>query len=136
ADVLRFPPPDFSVRWYESFFASQSWREATLLSIKLAAFSAALSVVLGTMAALAIVRGRSSLMKPLLALSLSPLVVPPMVIGVALYQPFASFGIIGTSHGIVLGHTIGGLPYLIIIVTAALSTINPSYERAAASMGA
>lgn len=135
-EVLSFPPTTFSVRWYQSFFSSSSWMDSTFLSIKLAAVSAALSILMGTCAAIAIVRGRPGLMTPLMALSLSPLVVPPMVIGVALYQPLAQFGLIGKSSAIVIGHTIGGAPYLIIIVTAALSTINLSYERAAASMGA
>lgn len=136
ADILKFPPRDFSTRWYQTFFSSQSWMDSTFLSIKLAICSAVLSILLGTSAAVAITRGRGGLMAPLMALSLSPLVVPPIVVGVALYQPFAQFGLIGTSYAMIIGHTIGGVPYLIIIVTAALSTINPSYERAAASMGA
>jgi putative spermidine/putrescine transport system permease protein len=64
------------------------------------------------------------------------MIVPPIVIGVAMYQPLANWGLIGQETAVVIGHVIGALPYLVIIVTAALGNLNPAYERAAASMGA
>jgi putative spermidine/putrescine transport system permease protein len=136
ADVLRFPPPGWSLRWYESYFTDESWIEATELSIRLAVITTVVSAVLGTLAAIALVRGTPALRATLSGLLLSPMIVPPIVIGVAMYQPLANWGLIGQETAVVIGHVIGALPYLVIIVTAALGNLNPTYERAAASMGA
>jgi putative spermidine/putrescine transport system permease protein len=136
ADVLRFPPPGWSLRWYESYFTDESWIEATELSIRLAVITTVVSAVLGTLASIALVRGTPALRATLSGLLLSPMIVPPIVIGVAMYQPLANWGLIGQETAVVIGHVIGALPYLVIIVTAALGNLNPTYERAAASMGA
>lgn len=134
-DVLRFPPPGYSMRWFLNYFNNASWIEATILSVRLAVATSIVSTLLGVAAAFALSRGRGLLRSVSLGVILSPLIVPPIVLGVALYQPFAQLGLIGTETAVVIGHVIGALPYVFIIVSAGLQNVDPSYGRAAQSMG-
>jgi len=136
ASFLRFPPPDLSLRWYDSFFNDGVWRGAMGLSLQIAILTTIVSTVLGTLSALAFRAdwrfGRALVM----GLLVSPIVVPSVVIGVSLYGPLAEMGLIGTFVGLIAGHTIGAIPFVVVIVRTTLSTVDRSLERAALSLGA
>ncbi|MGE3065198.1 MAG: ABC transporter permease subunit [Hyphomicrobiaceae bacterium] len=135
-DVLRFPPPGYSFRWFQNYLQTESWIDATLLSLRLAALTALFGTLLGMLAAFGVSRARGMVRAFTLSIMLSPLIVPPIVLGVALYQPLAQIGLIGTETAVVIGHLIGALPYVLIIVSAGLQSVDPSLQRAASSMGA
>jgi putative spermidine/putrescine transport system permease protein len=132
---LSFPPPDFSLQWYRHFLADESWTNALWSSLQIATASTVLSCVIGVLAAFAVSR-RPGLGKLVMPVLLSPIIVPIVVVGVALYVGFASWGLVGTKLGLVLAHSLGGIGYVVIIVSATLVGFDQRLERASLSMGA
>jgi len=136
SSYLQFPPPGWSWRWYEAYFADPTWMEATWRSLKVAACTTALATVLGTMLAFSLVRGRYAGKALLNQASLLPLVVPVIVYSIAVYAMFGYFKLIGLWQVIVLGHTVQAIPFVVIVVGAALRTFDTAQEHAAMSLGA
>jgi putative spermidine/putrescine transport system permease protein len=137
SDVLSFPPTGWSLRWYRSFFEGAEWLQASLLSLKIAAMSAGLALVLGTMAAYALDRWGQGLAKRLMnALVLSPMIVPPVILAIGAFTVLAQWGIVGTLTAIVLEHACIGITYVVVVVGGTLATFDHDLERAANSLGA
>lgn len=133
---LVFPPTGFSLRWYAEYFSSPDWINATLFSIKVAALTAVSATVIGTMAAVALVRGRLPGHDILYALLLAPLIVPHIIVAIAVYLQFAPLRLTGTALGFMLIHTALAVPYVVVIVSAALTQLDFSLEMAALNLGA
>ena len=134
---LQFPPPGWSLRWYVAYVDDTAWIDATLRSLKVAGATMLLSTVLGTLLAFAVVRGRYYPGKSLLnQFALLPLIVPVIVYSIAVYGLFAQLRLIGDWKAIVLGHTVHAIPFVVILVAAALRTYDENYELAAMSLGA
>ncbi len=133
---VNFPPEGISLQWYGQYFGSSAWMEATIRSFIVAAFTGVLSMLLGVPAAFMLVRARVSAKGGLLALILSPLIIPRIVVAVAIYIVYAKVGLVGTSLGLVLGHTVLAVPYVVITMMAVLKTYDERLDQAAASLGA
>jgi ABC-type spermidine/putrescine transport system permease subunit II len=136
SSYLQFPPPGWSWRWYEAYFSDSTWMEATWRSLKVATWTTVLATVLGTMLAFSLVRGRYPGKAILNQASLLPLVVPVIVYSIAVYAMFGYFRMIGMWQAIVLGHTVHAIPFVVIVVGAALRTFDTAQEHAAMSLGA
>ena len=117
---LRFPPAGFSLRWYRAFFDDPEWISASLFSLEIAAMTTLAAAMIGTMAAVALVRGRLVAKDTISALVLAPLIVPHVIVAIAVYFQFAPLGLVGTRLGFVLIHTALAVPYVVLVVTAAL----------------
>jgi putative spermidine/putrescine transport system permease protein len=133
---LQFPPPGWSLRWYAAYVQDHAWIDATLRSLKIGACTALLATLLGTLLAFGLVRGRFPGRSLANQLSLLPLIVPTIIYAVAAYSVFAQLKLIGDWRAIVLGHTVHAIPYVVIVVGAALRTFDETYELAAMSLGA
>lgn len=133
---VTFPPEGFSLHWYREYLGSATWTEATLRSFGVAALTGALSMLLGVPAAFMLTRAQVPGKAGLLALILSPLIIPRIVVAVALYIVYARVGLVGTSAGLVLGHTVLAVPYVVITMMAVLKTYDDRLDQAAASLGA
>jgi putative spermidine/putrescine transport system permease protein len=133
---FRFPPPSWSTMWYENFFSDSRWYGSFLTSLKIAALVTISSVILGTSAALGLVRGRFVGRTAVNALVLSPMIVPLVVIAVGTYAVFLDWRLVGTTLGFVLAHTVLALPFVIVTVAAGLRTFDRELEDAAAGLGA
>lgn len=133
---LQFPPPGWSLRWYVAYVDDTAWIDATLRSLKVAGATMLLSTVLGTLLAFAVVRGRYPGKSLLNQFALLPLIVPVIVYSIAVYGLFAQLRLIGDWKAIVLGHTVHAIPFVVILVAAALRTYDENYELAAMSLGA
>lgn len=133
---LQFPPPGWSLRWYLAFLNDSTWIDATLRSLKVATATMLLSTVLGTMLSFSLVRGRYPGKAFVNQLSLMPLIVPVIVYSIAVYGWFGKLQLIGEWPAIVLGHTVHAIPFVVIVVTAALRTFDIGQEHAAMSLGA
>ena len=133
---LRFPPEGFSLRWYRAFLDDAEWVDATLFSLEIAALTTVVAAVIGTMAAIALVRGRMPGRTMLEALLLAPLIVPHIIVAIAVYAQFAPLGLTGTKLGFVLIHSALAVPYVVLVVSAALQRMPPSLEMAALNLGA
>ena len=88
------------------------------------------------MASIALVRGDVPGQETLGAIVLAPLIVPHVIVAIAVYFQFAPLGLIGTRLGFLLIHTALAVPYVVLVVTAALQRLPPSYEMAALNLGA
>ena len=135
-DQLVFPPKGVSLEWYRLFLTDPGWVEATLFSLQIAALTTVCSTVIGTMGALALVRGRLPGRETLEALMLAPLIVPHIIVAIAVYLQFAPLGLTGTRLGFVLIHTALAVPYVVLVVSAALQRLPPSLEMAGLNLGA
>jgi putative spermidine/putrescine transport system permease protein len=136
ASYLQFPPPGLSLRWYEAYINDPVWLAATLRSLKIAACTTVLATILGTLLAFSLVRGRYPGREWVNQLGAMPLIVPTIIYSVAVYGFFAQLRLIGDWRGIVLGHTVHAIPYVVVIMTAALRTFDIALENAAMGLGA
>jgi len=136
AELLSFPPPAYSLRWYREFVARPEWRLAAWNSVLVAVLVTALATALGTLAALGLVRGRVPARRLVTAVFLMPLIVPAIVTAVAVYGLYARLRLTGTVPGMVLAHTVLALPFVVINVSAVLQGLDPRLEHAARSLGA
>ena len=133
---LEFPPRSLSLQWYVKYFTTPAWLRATGTSFQVALGTMILATALGTLAAFGLVRRRFVGRDLLLALILSPLIIPGIVIAVAIYLVFARVHLVGSPLGLVLAHTVLALPLVVVNVAATLQGFDESVERAAMSLGA
>lgn len=136
APFLQFPPPGLSLRWYSNLFNDPGWTSSLLVSLEVLVPSAVLATVLGTAASYALVRGSVPGARLMQACLLLPIVVPGIITAAALFGAFRGLGLNGTLTGLIIGHTVLTLPYVVATVTAALRSLDPRLEAAAATMGA
>jgi putative spermidine/putrescine transport system permease protein len=132
-----FPPQGFGLRWWGEAFDAR-WMTPILFSLRLALVTALACAAIGTPLAFALVR-RSFPGKPVLQmLVLGPLVLPTLVTGIALLQFLSAIGLnslIGF-WGLLIGHAVISLPFVVRTVAISLQGMPPSLESAAASLGA
>jgi ABC-type spermidine/putrescine transport system permease subunit II len=133
---LEFPPRSLSLHWYVNFFTTAQWYDTALVSLRVAVFTTIAATVLGTAAAIGIVRGRFAGRRALEAFFVSPMIVPIVVIALGFYFLFSGYRLLDTAMALFLGHTVIATPIVIVIVRAALQTTNPAMEFAARSLGA
>jgi putative spermidine/putrescine transport system permease protein len=133
---FHFPLPGFSLRWYEDFFTSPFWLSALKNSLFLGSIAAALATVLGTLAAIGLWRSNFALRRLILAILISPMVVPVVIVAVGAYFAFAPLHLTDGFAGLILVHTALGAPFVVITVLATLSGFDRSLLRAAAVCGA
>lgn len=133
---LIFPPPGWTLHWYEQLFSDSTWIEALLNSAKVAVIVTALSVTLGLLASLALTRGKFIGRNALKTFCMTPMVLPVVVLAVALYAFFLRLGLNGTMIGFVIGHLIIALPFSIITISNSLDSFDISMEEAAQICGA
>ncbi len=136
ATSLQFPPPGYSLRWFEQYLSSPVWLAATVRSFGVAFATAFCATVLGGFAALALGRSRSLWKGPIFALILAPMVVPRIVVAVGLFYLMAQIGLVATDLGLVIGHTLLAIPYCFITIGAVLRSYDWRLNDAAETLGA
>ncbi len=95
-----------------------------------------LATVLGTLAALGLSRTNLPWRAVILAMLILPMIVPVIITAVSVFMFYGYFGLIGTFPGLVLAHTILAAPFVVITVTATLTSFDWSLDRAAQGLGA
>ena len=137
AKMLALDPEGFSLRWYEDMIygTKNPWGLATKNSLIIAFFATIGSTVLGTVAALGLSSRHMPYKAAFMALLISPMIVPLIISGTAIFFFMAKVGLAATHTGIILSHIILGTPFVVITVTATLSGFDHSVTRAAASLG-
>jgi mannopine transport system permease protein len=133
---LQFPPSGFSLRWYGAYFADQDWINATLFSLEAGLISTVCATVIGTMLALALVRGTLPGKELIELMVIGPVIVPHIALAVAMFLVFEQLRLTGTLLGFAMAHTILALPFVVFTVLAALYRFDADLERAALSCGA
>lgn len=133
---LTYPLPGLSLRWYEEFLNSARWMNSLKNSFIIGVSSAMLSMALGTLASLGLAQWKSKWKPLVLAVVLSPMVVPVVITAVGVYFFFAPLGLTGNYLGLILVHTALATPFVVITVSATLQSFDMTLARAAASLGA
>jgi len=131
-----FPPDGFSLRWYEFVLAYKPFREGMVNSLIIASASTLVAMMTGMLAALALVRGKVRARGALSAFFLSPLVVPRVATGIAVFILLIRLRLFGTTGSLVLVHAMLSLPFAIVLLTASLVSVNRTFEEAAMDLGA
>ena len=134
-EMLAFDPAGYSTKWYQEFFTEDSWQRAVQNSFLIAAFATLISTFLGTLAALGLSRPEMPFRKTIMALLISPMIVPLIISAAGMYFFYARIGLASTHVGVILAHAALGIPFVIITVTATLVGFDHSLTRAAASLG-
>lgn len=143
AKILSFPPEGFSTRWYEKMVTDPQWSTGFINSAEVAVLTAILATILGTLAALGLLRGHFPGKTFANALILSPLIVPVIVIAIGYFGYFvrlnqkdAGIFFTGSLLGMVLAHTALAIPFVVVAVGASLRTVDRNLELAAMNLGA
>ncbi|RJE88236.1 ABC transporter permease [Paracoccus onubensis] len=137
-------------RWWADVWANAKWVQAAKNSIIIGFFSTLLATVLGTLAALGLSRPEMPFRRPIMAILISPMIVPLIITATGMFFFYSNpceilglFGLpsncgrlAGTYLGVILAHATLGIPFVIITVTATLVGFDQSLNRAAASLGA
>lgn len=147
-EMLSFDPAGFSLRWYESLFGmcggdaanvstmcNDKWMTGAQKSLVIAVVSTLTATVIGTLAALGLSSEHMPARRLIMALMISPLIVPLIITASGMAFFFAKINLIATLPGIILAHTILGLPFVIITVTSTLVGFDKSLIRAGANLG-
>ena len=174
--MLTFDPEGYSLRWYDtlltlghptgdaprdsgwwaSVWENATWVKAAKNSFWIGLWATILATTLGTLAALGLSRPEMPYRRLIMALLISPMIVPIIIIavgmsfffakacvapdsaiGMALAAVLSTKGCLANSHlGVIMAHAILGIPFVIITVTATLTGFDQSLMRASASLGA
>ena len=135
-EMLSFDPEGYSLRWYEEFFTSLNWRGAVNNSFIIAIFSTLIATTLGTLAALGLSRRNIPFRTTIMAILISPMIVPLIISACGMFFFYSRVQLQGTHVGVILAHAALGTPFVVITVTATLVGFDRSLIRAASSLGA
>lgn len=133
---FSYPLRGVSLRWYEAIWASDAWRRALGNSLVVGLATTAIATFLGALAALGLSRLGPRLKTLFMGVLISPLIVPGVVTALGLFLFYSSFELAGNLAGIVLAHSILGVPFVVVTLAAALVGFDANLMRAAASLGA
>ena len=136
-EMKRLDPDGFSTRWYKDMVwgTKNPWGLAAKNSLFIAFFATIGSVLIGTLAAVGLSSRHMPYKGIIMAILISPMIVPLIISGVAIFFFMAKVGLAATHTGIIIAHIILGTPFVVITVTATLSGFDHSVTRAATSLG-
>ncbi|MDG2341003.1 MAG: ABC transporter permease, partial [Paracoccaceae bacterium] len=137
-DILKngMAAPDAIKGWWADMWANAQWVRSIKNSFIIGIFATMLSTSLGTLAAIGLSRSEMPWRRPIMALLISPMIVPLVITASGLFYFFSDVGLAKTYLGLILAHAALGTPFVIITVTATLVGFDQSLTRASASMGA
>src|SRR5215472_12970985 len=134
--TLAFPPSELTLDWYANFLSREDFMDGLKTSVTLALFTVVVATTLGTGISLSLTRhafrGRSALN----FLLLSPVAVPRVASGVALFLLFIAIGVRTAPLRLFVVHVLLACPFVVAVVTASLQGLDPRLEEAAMSLGA
>lgn len=154
--MLSFDPEGYSMRWYDllltfgmtepdvardgswwaDMWANAQWVNAAKNSVIIGFFSTLLATFLGTLAALGLSRPEMPFRRAIMAVLISPMIVPIIITATGLFFFYSSTGLANSYLGVIMAHATLGIPFVIITVTATLVGFDHSLTRAAANLGA
>ncbi|MDB5892532.1 MAG: polyamine transporter permease [Rhodoferax sp.] len=136
SSFLAYPITGFSLRWYQNLFEAEEWMRAAKNSFIVAPAATLIATVLGTLAATGLSKAEFRGKAILMAVLISPMVVPVIVVGVGMYLFFAPLGLSDSYTALILAHAALGAPFVVTTVLATLQGFNHNLVRASLSLGA
>ena len=140
--ILYFPPSGYTLKWYVLAWQNKAFASGFIFSMQVAITAALIGLVMGVLAALGMARYRFKGASGVNTMLLSPLLIPGIVAGVAIYlmylaaENFLNIDIVGTYGGLVLAHVCLTIPWTVRLVSASMAGLDPSIEEAARNLGA
>ena len=135
-EMLALDPAGFSTKHYADFFSNDDWQNALRNSFQIAPVATLISVSFGTLAAIGLSQSHVPFKGAIMAILISPMIVPLIISAAGMYFFYSRLGLQGTYIGVVLAHAVLGIPFVIITVTATLIGFDKSLTQASANMGA
>ena len=135
-EMMTLDPAGYSLRWYDALFGSSEWMASIRNSFIISISSTIVATTLGTLAALGLSRRNMPYRNLITALLISPMIVPLIITAAALFSFYARLDLANTFFAIIMSHVVLGTPFVVITVTAALSSFDEQLIRASQSMGA
>ena len=137
---FTYPMEGLSLRWYEEIFGdspqSLLWQRAAVNSVVIAISSTIIATTLGTMAAIGLTRADFKFKALVMAVLISPIIVPIVVTAIGIFYFFARIGLASTMTGIIISHVALGVPFVVITVSATLQGFDYNMVRAGQILGA
>lgn len=133
---MVFPPPRWSLALYRAYFTEPEWLASTWLSLRVATWTTAISLLFGVPAAYGLVRSEFPGKRLVAMFLLSPIMVPAVVIALGLYIYYVRIGLSQGEVRLVLGLSVVTMPFVVVTASAGLQNVDPNLERAATVMGA
>lgn len=134
--ILALPQEELSLQHYRRFAESAEWLSAAGQSLAIGLASATLATVLGFLAAAAVWLNRGVTARLVTVLAVLPMVVPGIVVALGMLRLYVATGLLDTWAGVVLAHTIVGLPYAFVLSLAGLATLPQALFQTARALGA
>lgn len=136
SQISVLPLQGFTFGWYGKLFENAQIGEALINSLFVAAFTVAISVVLGVTVAIGLSRHQGRASNALLAFAAAPMILPRLILGVSLLTFIDALGVRLSLGTVMIGHSLIGIPYVILIVNARLASFDHRLEEAARDLGA
>ncbi|MCP4386272.1 MAG: ABC transporter permease, partial [Hyphomicrobiales bacterium] len=134
--MLTFQPEAYSLRWYDEILENPNWLLAIKNSFIIGFFATIVATVLGTVAAVGLASSDMPFRRLVMALMLSPMIVPLIIIAAGMFFFYTRFNLVGTYPGLIIAHAALGVPFVIVTVTATLSGFDRSLYNAGLGLGA
>ena len=137
-DILQngMVDPEAITGWWTDLWNNSQWIRSVRNSFYIGIFATLVATVLGTIAAIGLSSSNMPWRRPIMALLISPMIVPLVITASGLTYFFSDIKLVKTYWGLILAHAVLGTPFVIITVTATLSGFDKSLTRASANMGA
>ena len=135
-EMLALDPAGYSLKHYQDFFTNSDWQHALANSARIAPMATLMATTFGTLAAIGLSQSYMPARSTVMAILISPMIVPLIISAAGMYFFYSRIGMQGTYWGVVLAHAALGTPFVIITVTATLVGFDKSLVRAAANLGA
>jgi putative spermidine/putrescine transport system permease protein len=136
ANSLAFPPPGWSMRWYENFFGQEKWLMSAWVSLRAAFGTMIVATVVGTAAAYSLHVGSFTLRGTIYSTLIAPLAIPSILLAIGMFFVYASAGLLNSMLGLIIAHTLVAIPFVLITMTAGFKSYDLSQEMVARSLGA
>ncbi|MDQ0390250.1 ABC transporter permease [Labrys monachus] len=133
---LSMPEGNWSLRHYQELIEGPEWLGSIWTSFSIGLAAAALSTFLAILFSVGIWYRQSALTRPLVALVLLPMAVPPIISALVLYFFETRTSLYDTLGGVVVAHTVMAVPYAVVTLMVALSQVDRRLELASRNMGA
>ena len=135
SSVFALPPPEWSLRWYERLPNTRGLWPSLVTSLQVAGVSTLIALVLGTLCAIGVVRGRFPGREAIATFMVSPLMMPGLVLGIAMLQFFREMGLRDAYASLMIAHVVITLPYVMRTVMGSLTLFDFTLIDAARTLG-
>mgnify|MGYP000847460596 CR=1 FL=1 len=133
--VFTLPAPSWSLRWYEALGRSRELWSVVGTSVQIAFLSTLIALVLGTLAAIGLLRGEFRARESIVTFLVSPLMLPGLVIGIAMLEAYRAAGLTNVWASLLVAHVVITLPYVVRTVYASLALFDFTLIDAARTLG-